>query len=447
MRESILDRKSDTAQHRVAKATAAPHRPQGPRTDEAVAGSGRSPLGNNAIFPALFEKTAVDPETGEIRRVEFDRSGRPVLAPPSRSERLALMYMRKAATDKLLQLLPKREDGQPHRTFKCHRVPLPSSQVAAMYSEEYSKAFLAGLQVCANPWLCPICMRKLSEKKKVEVETGIELAKAMGRRAVLLTLTFRHDHGDRLADLLQALLKAFEHGFSKNKGGKVFKQSLGLLGMIKALEITCGRDNGFHPHLHVLLFIDKTAPDVEAIQRMASAIWTKACKAVGRHADPKIGANAQEGNSAGAYLSKMGLDDKKAEWSLGAEMTKGASKNGRATGLGALQLLDLAAAGDKQAIAAWVEYATATVGKHPLRWGPGLRKKLGMAKARTDEELAAETEDESARVFTLFTGAAWKHIYTKGLWPYLATLIEADFDHARAFIADIEKQQAKEKRQ
>lgn len=400
-------------------------------------------LGNNAIFPALFpsrSREVVDHETGEIIRTEIQRNGSLVKARPTPSESRALMYLRKAATDRLLLLLPKREDGQPHRTFKCHRVPLPSSQVAAMYSDEYKKAFLAGLQVCANPWLCPICMRKLSERKRVEVEAAIEVAKAMERRAVLLTLTFSHGQGDRLSDLLDRLLEAFEAGFSKNKGGRVFKQRLDLLGMIKALEITWGSGNGFHPHLHVLMFVGKDAPGASEIQEMASALWTKTCKAVGLEAHPRIGCNVQEGNSAGGYISKMGLDDKPSAWTLGSEITKGASKNGRATGLSMLQVVDLAATGDKQAIAVWVEYATATQGRHPLRWSNGLRKALGMGAALKDEDLAAETEDESARVFSLFTGNAWKHIYTQGLWPHLADLIEADFDQAREFIASIEQQ-------
>jgi len=287
-------------------------------------------------------------------------------------------------------------------------------------------------------------MRKLSERKRVEVEAAIEVAKAMGRRAVLLTLTFSHGQGDRLADLLDKLLKAFEAGFSKNKGGRVFKQRLDMLGMIKALEITWGRDNGFHPHLHVLLFVGKEAPSASEIQEMASSLWVKACKAVGLNAHPRIGCNVQEGNSASAYISKMGLDNKPAAWTLGAEMTKGASKNGRATGFSILQLVDLAASGDKSAIAAWVEYAKATEGRHPLRWSNGLRKALGMGATRTDEDLAAETEDESARVFSLFTGKAWKHIYINGLWPRLADLIEIDFDQARDFIVTIEQALAQE---
>lgn len=412
-------------------------RPQGSRT-HAARGAGEAPeggLGNNAIFPARHF-TAVDQETGEIRRIEFRPDGKPVLARPTPMERRALMYVRKTGVDELLQLLPKRPNGQPHRTFKCYRVPLPSGQAAAMYSTEFARAFYAGLQVCANPWLCPICMRKLSERKKVEVEAGITLAKAMGRRAVLLTLTFRHDNGDRLEDLLPRLLKAYEAGFSKNKSARLFKQALGILGSIKALEITWSRDNGFHPHLHVLLIVDASAPHVDQIQHLASAIWTKACEKVGRYAHPDIGANAQEGDNAGGYVTKMGLDESK--WTLASEMTKGGSKNGRATGLSMLQLVDLAMDDDKAAIAAWVQYAKATEGKHPLRWSNGLRKALGMNAARTDEELAAETEDETAVLFSLITKAGWKRIHARRLKAYLLDLIETDPDQARAFITEIE---------
>lgn len=400
-------------------------------------GAGTGPLGNNAKFPALGLQ-AVDQDTGEIFRIERKPDGSMGLAAPSAMERRALMYARKAIVDDHLQLLPARKDGQPHRTFKCYRVPLPASQVAAMYSHQYSKAFYAGLQVCANPWLCPVCMRKLSERKKVEVETGVEIAKAMGRRAVLMTLTFKHSGQDKLDDLLKCLLDAYERGFSKNKSARLFKEAMGTMGNIKALEITWGEKNGFHPHLHVLMLIDKDAPSPEQIQIQASAIWRKACMAVGRIADPVYGCNVQEGDSAGGYLSKMGLDDKR--WTLASEMTKGSSKNGKATGLSMMQLVDLMGEGHKAATAAWVQMAIATQGRHPLRWSNGLRKALGMAGPRTDEELAAETEDETAEIFSRITSKGWKLIYARKLRAHLLDLIETNPDGARAFISSIEKE-------
>ena len=399
-------------------------------------GAGGGPLGNNAILSALFLE-AVDSETGEIHRLERKPDGSLGVAPPSRLQQQALMYSRKAGLDSLLQLLPPRKNGQPHRCFKCHRYPLPNGQVAAMYSEQYKKAFYAGVQVCANQWLCPVCMRKLSERKKGEVEEGLLRAKAKGWRAVLITLNFRHTKDDKLAVLLSQLVgkDSASDKFGKNKAGRLLKQQLGYQGHIRALEITHG-ENGWHPHLHTLMFIEDHSISVEEIQERASAIWSKACSKVGAFAHLVHGCNVQEGNDAGSYISKMGLD--KGITSLASEVAKGSSKLGRRSGRSYLQILDGAISGSAQDTALWVEFAMATEGRDALRWSNKLREKLAMGQELTDEEIAAETEDESALIFSLITGAGWKRIYGEGFEAHLLNLIETNPDRAREFIAWIQ---------
>lgn len=395
-------------------------------------GAGTGPLGNIAKFSATSLEV-VDSETGEILRLERKPSGALVVAKPSRLEHVALAYRRKAGLDKLLLLLPPLENGQPHRCYKCHRFALPGGKVAAMYSEQYKKAFIAGTETCANYWMCPLCARKISKRRAQEVEAGARAAKEAGLRPLLLTLDFRHAKDDTLEGLLKKLTgqgSAFDL-MNKNRSFKRLREDLGWFGDIKALEITRGDQHGWHPHLHLLVFVENHRFSVEDIQRRLALLWRIACEKLGRDAHLVHGCNVQEGDDAANYISKMA-----------AEVAAGSTKDGRAKGRSYLQLLDGAIAGNPQDIALWLEFVSATKGLHALRWSPGLRKKLNMGKALTDEEIAAETEDESAKVFSLIDNATWKLIYDQQLVGYLCQLIETDADRALSFISQIQQQGA-----
>lgn len=392
-------------------------------------GCRQASLGNNAkLSGRTFE--AVDAETGEIFRPQREPK-------PSRLEQVALAYRRKRGLDRLVQLLPKREDGQPHRCFKCHRYALPGGKVAAMYSEQYQKAFIAGTEVCANQWLCPLCMRKITKRKGEEVEQAARLAiDGHGLRALLITLDFRHDNTDKLDELLTMLTgkgSAFDLMKKDDRSFAKLKAELGWFGHITALEITRGEIHGWHPHLHLLVFIENDEITAQEVQQRLSPAWANACAKVGRFAHLEHGCNVQEGDDATYYIAKMA-----------AEVAAGSTKNGRAKGRTYPQILDGAIAGNKQDIALFVEFALATKGRNALRWSPGLRAKLGMGRELTNEELAAETDDASARLFSLISHRGWNLIYDRDLVAHLCHLIETDPDQARAFIAEIENPQLKE---
>ncbi|PRW75701.1 protein rep, partial [Pseudomonas fluorescens] len=69
----------------------------------------------------------------------------------------------------------------------------------------------------------------------------------------MLTLTVPHGLGDDLSGLLEQIHKAWR-STSTSRAGKKLRKLLGVRGTIRALEVTPG-SNGFHPHLHVLLFL------------------------------------------------------------------------------------------------------------------------------------------------------------------------------------------------
>ena len=70
----------------------------------------------------------------------------------------------------------------------------------------------------------------------------------------LATLTLRHDSGHRLADLSLVLAQAWR-AFTSGRWGQAWKERLGVEGSARGWETTWGRENGWHPHYHVALWL------------------------------------------------------------------------------------------------------------------------------------------------------------------------------------------------
>ena len=204
------------------------------------------------------------------------------------------------------------------RTSKCCRWRVPKQALQVHRSIEHGKAFFSGLQVCASVWACPVCAAKISERRRAELVTAVALAKSMGMHVKLLTLTVPHGLGDDLPTLLVQIRNAWRRT-TTGRAGKDFRKLLGIKGTIRALEVTHGQ-NGFHPHLHVLLFLEQDATN-GCIQGLFTPIWQDACTKAGlpRPSDAH-GCRVDDGSKAAAYASKWGLE---------SEMTKSHTKQGR----------------------------------------------------------------------------------------------------------------------
>lgn len=336
------------------------------------------------------------------------------------AEARATRWMRKAFVD---QLLPR------SRTWKCHKWSIPQGQIRAMHSAEFQRAFYAGLEVCASVWACPLCRAKIAERRRAELVAGIELAKAMGYRVLLLTQTIPHGIGDDLDKLLVQLKRA-QKGFTSDRRALAWRKSLGLVGTVRSFEVTYGQ-HGWHPHFHTLLILPKDGPSIEQIQAEASAIWCEVAVRVGLPPPhPLHGVNVQDGKAAAAYVSK---------WGLAEEMTKSASKAARAGGRSPDQLIDDYAAGDKQAGALYAAYAKAFKGQRALVWSRGLKKLLAVQEV-SDHELATASEDESAAIFARISAVAWGLLIKRRQQAVLLDLIERDRHAANRFLSEIEAQ-------
>lgn len=282
-----------------------------------------------------------------------------------------------------------------NRVCWCHRGALNKVDKLPAYRTETSGR-VGGLVTCGSVWLCPVCAAQIAEKRRAELNAAMVECVGQGGTAYLLTLTFPHQAEQPLAELIEKQQSAL----TKFKNSKTFKKEMkaaGRLGSVRALEVTVGTANGWHPHTHDLVFVDnRRGFDACAIDRLRLA-WVKTLLKC------QLGSNAQVtdmmehaldlrgGEYAAEYIAKYGRDS---QWGMSGEVTRQAAKVGGAGEINGdmhftpFQLLEWSANGDDWAAARWKEYAEVMQGKRMLSWSPGLKKALRV-KEITDEELAA----------------------------------------------------------
>lgn len=359
--------------------------------------------------PPPTGKPVIDPETGEFLNPSRDHR-------TARADRFILKAMAG-------RLLPKDS-----RTSKCMRWTVPGRSRDVVYSPARQRASYQGLQVCASPWTCPVCAAKISERRREEVAYAITGAKATGLALYLLTLTFPHALGDSLEDSLDGALKAYSKLFSGKAGCKL-RDRIGLQGTIRAIEVTHGA-NGWHPHFHVLLFVNPAIAGTPAdVQHQIAPRWQSVAVSSGLPC-PSLarGCRVDGGEKAASYVAKG------SSWGLESELTKGQSKVAKtAKGRTPFQLLRDYADGDKQSGALFAEYARVFQGKRQLVWSNGLKRRMAVVD-RDDSELANMADESPVVVLASISDDQWKLIYRKRLESVVLDLAETAPERLRSFL-------------
>jgi hypothetical protein len=256
--------------------------------------------------------------------------------------------------------------------------------------------------------------------------------KAAGGSVLMLTLTTPHQRGDQLGELLAKQAIALSR-FWKDKTVRGLLAGLGVVGQVRALEVTHGRrspqNNGWHPHYHVLLFagsgVDLTKDWAVRLYLRWSALCDKSGLGVPSF---KHGLKLDDGTKAAAYAAKWGLED---------EMTKGHTKKGKTGGETPFDFLRsfLADPGDIVAAALFREFAETFKGKRQLHWSHGLKARFAVEEV-TDDELAERAEDSADYLGTI-TLDQWRDVLAvdgranvlacaaSGGWPAVLAYLES----------------------
>jgi hypothetical protein len=210
-----------------------------------------------------------------------------------------------------------------------------------------------GLQHCGSPWACPVCASKITERRRVELTAAIASAEARGLQVLLVTYTIRHKRADSLKHSLEGLLKA-RKALLAGKWAKCFNERHGVVGRVRALEVTHGR-NGWHPHVHELVFVQADVDQRVFLTELQGA-WSRRLQAAGLRDVNEHGVDVRFADiSAAEYVAKFGRER---TWGPEHELTKAAAKIGKRGNRGPVGLLvDFLSGEDETAGLIWREYA------------------------------------------------------------------------------------------
>ena len=249
---------------------------------------------------------------------------------------------------------------------------------------------------CGSVWECPVCMRTIKVQRANEVQSAVAI---WGRERVLMvTLTVRHGLGDDLAQVRRGVSTAW----SKTLAGAPFvrfKDSHGVAHYIRAMEVNHG-PNGFHPHLHALVFLDHEPSDGE-LHEMESWLFRRWAERVrGTLGAPHVpteehGVRVTRVVRAN-YIQKLGLE-------LSDPGTKRAATGYRTPMQIARDFRDEGRATDGRI---WQAYTRGMKGARQLTWSNHSRKKLAAlgllrfleAVARGDVARATELREQAERL-------------------------------------------------
>jgi len=240
------------------------------------------------------------------------------------------------------------------------------------------------------------------------------------KRCAMLTLTIRHDFeiGHDLARARKAVADIWRR-VTRGEPWNRFKRRVGLWHSIRALDVTYGEHNGWHPHLHVLLLLDRELPDDELELRTDDKgerrwCWTPAGRngvewlreRWGDMVEAELGVEARPDEIHGVDLSPCHRANYIAK--LGLELSDPGHKRGRHNNRTPLEIAaDFVAHGGKRDAALWQNYCAAMKGARFLTWSAGAKRALGIAE-RTDLELASdEHTNPTDRTVAKIQSYAW----------------------------------------
>lgn len=269
-------------------------------------------------------------------------------------------------------------------------------------------AHWSGFCTCGSIWACPVCSAKIRAVKADEIARAVcKHINENGGSAWMVTLTARHKSHHDLAPLFDAvanglrrIMSGTEWAGDKRKGRLGERDRLGVYGKIRAMEVTYGSRNGWHPHIHLLLLLDKVEEENAAESGAALAwamyrwnkVWQKFLKDKGYEPPSDDHGIKWEKvttpEEASEYIAKV------QEGNLGNEMARGDMKTGRFKTMSPFEILEyIRVTGDMDAVPIFNEYEQGTFKRQAITWSKGLRKQLlppDEVKEKTDEEIAAE---------------------------------------------------------
>ena len=279
------------------------------------------------------------------------------------------------------------------RIVQCGRASYSTSGVVLKRSAE-GLVYPSGVVTCGSPWSCLRCSYKIRAKRARHIAMAVAAHVAQGGGVLFGTFTMSHDRGEELDGLWTIL----SQGWAFMTAGRQwvdFRNQFGLVGWVKSVEVTHGA-NGWHPHVHVLFFIDAPmndfdrGDDYQHFRRSLRSRWIRwfdrkhnrnVSQEFGTRFDP---VKADESDVIGIYCTKVGY-----------ELAMADSKIGRTEGQRHPFAIahDAANYGDKADVMLLREWVLGSKRKKSIHWsGDQVKAYVAAEVDKTDAELAQEEQ-------------------------------------------------------
>lgn len=328
----------------------------------------------------------------------------------------------------------------------CGRTVMDPDTGVVLAQTTEGVAVTLGLLTCGRIWLCPVCSAKIRHGRAQEITSAVVAWLQQGGTAYLVTFTARHAAAHRLADLMDAIQGTradAEAGIRRRPGAyqrlitgaawagdkrraanpEGIRGRVGYIGMIRATEITVGVANGWHPHIHAIVFVggrttgergDKRVtgtftPSTESVAELEQhfrGVWTRHLAKVDPDFKPsqKHGVDfkplktERDAKNMGEYIAK--LQEGSRTINPANEVARGDLKEGRYGNQTPFQILNrigdlLGGMTEEDAeghgslewcLRIWAEYEVATAGRRAIEWTRYLRPLLGLAGGDTEDD-------------------------------------------------------------
>lgn len=263
-------------------------------------------------------------------------------------------------------------------------------------------AFYGDTQHCSSIWACPVCAATIRKQRAREITQAVEAHQKKGGEIAFLTLTLRHHRQDPLQKTLDTVLEGWRN-LVRGRRWRDLKKTFNIVGYIRAIEVTYSPENGWHPHVHILLFLGEgialTSQNIKVIESDIFSWWEKWCtEKTGKTPTRERGIDLQKVDTKGRvlsrYLSKV-QTEKEQKWTVAAELSRTDIKRGRKRSVTPFQLLEPRnPLSEQQRYALWTEYVDASKGRRAITWSRGLKDRYSIADI-SDEETIEEEQRES----------------------------------------------------
>ncbi len=130
-----------------------------------------------------------------------------------------------------------------------------------------------GVMTCHSPLACPVCAPRVAARRARALTPQVEAHVAEGGTVSLVTLTLRHDRTASLRQMRRALAAAWARVTSGKWICKLRKA--GKVEFVRGFDITWSEKHGWHPHLHITLFLGEEHDDADVCEALV-ARWRRA---------------------------------------------------------------------------------------------------------------------------------------------------------------------------